>query len=164
MEVQERLTLPIEGAPRFLLQVGKGTQLQQDGLELVERIGSRMSHDTSPSSLYGPRFVDVRAQVQADLTAAVKARDSVRIAALRVALGAIANAEAVASDGRVSLTAPAGSTEVARRDLSDDDVRLVVERERAELLGAADERERLGRPGDAVGLRAQAAVLEGYLE
>jgi hypothetical protein len=100
----------------------------------------------------------------ADLTAAMKARDSTRVAVLRAALAAIANAEAVASDGRVSLTAPAGSTEVARRDLSDVDVRLIVERERAELLAAADEREGLGRPDDAVELRAQAAVLEGYLE
>ncbi len=78
-------------------------------------------------------------------------------------MGAIANAEAVASDGRVSLTAPAGSTEVARRELTEADVLAVVERERVELLGAADEREGLGRPGDAAGLRAQAAVLEGYL-
>jgi uncharacterized protein YqeY len=122
-----------------------------------------MSHDTSSASLYGPRSVDTRAQVQADLTVAVKARDSVRIAALRVTLGAIANAEAVASDGRVSLTAPAGSTEVARREISDDDVREVIRRERAELLGAADERDGLGRPSDAAGLRAQAAVLEGYI-
>jgi uncharacterized protein YqeY len=121
-----------------------------------------MSHDTSSASLYGPRFEDTRAQLQADLTAAVKARDSVRIAALRVALGAIANAEAVASDGRVSLIAPAGSTEVARRDLGENDVRLIVEREHAELIGAADERDGLGLPDDAEELRAQAAVLEGY--
>ena len=100
----------------------------------------------------------------ADLTAAMKARDSTRVAVLRAALAAIANAEAVASDGRVSLTAPAGSTEVARRDLSDVDVRLIVERERAELLAAADEREGLGRPDDAAEMRGQAAVLEGYLE
>ena len=102
--------------------------------------------------------------MQADLTAAMKARDSTRVAVLRATLAAIANAEAVASDGRVSLTAPAGSTEVARRELSDVDVRAIIERERTELLGAADEREGLGRPDDAVELRAQAAVLEGYLE
>jgi uncharacterized protein len=101
--------------------------------------------------------------MQADLTAAMKARDSALVAVLRAALGAIANAEAVASDGRVSLTAPAGSTEVSRRELTDDDARLIVDRERAELLGAADEREGLGRPDDAAELRAQAAVLEGYL-
>ena len=102
--------------------------------------------------------------MQADLTAAMKARDSARVAVLRAALAAIANAEAVASDGQVSLTAPAGSTEVARRELSDLDVGLIVERERTELLGAAEERERLGRPDDAQELRAQAAALEAYLE
>ena len=101
--------------------------------------------------------------MQADLNAAMKARDSTRVAVLRAALAAIANAEAVASDGAVSLTAPAGSTEVARRELSEVDVRLIVERERAELRGAADERERLGRGDDAAELRAQAEVLEVYL-
>jgi uncharacterized protein YqeY len=100
----------------------------------------------------------------ADLTAAMKARDSTRVAVLRAALAAIANAEAVASDGAVSLTAPAGSTEVARRELSEVDVRLTVERERAELLGATGERERLGRGDDAAELRRQAAVLADYLE
>ncbi len=164
MEVQERLTPPIEGAARLLLQVGKGAELDQDGLELVERGRSRMSHDISSASRYGPRLVDVRAQMQADLTAAMKARDSARVAVLRAALAAIANAEAVASDGQVSLTAPAGSTEVARRELSDLDVGLIVERERTELRGAAEERERLGRPDDAQELRAQAAALEAYLE
>ena len=110
-----------------------------------------------------PRL-DTRSRLQTDLTAAMKARDSTRVAVLRATLAAIANAEAVASDGHVSLTAPAGSTEVARRELSDSDVRLIVERERAELLGAADERERLGRPDDAEELRAQADALEAYLE
>ena len=108
--------------------------------------------------------MDIRSRLQTDLTAAMKARDSTRVAVLRATLAAIANAEAVASDGRVSLTAPAGSTEVARRELSDSDVRLIVERERDDVLGAADERERLGRPDDAEELRAQADALEAYLK
>ena len=41
---------------------------------------------------------------------------------------------------------------------------LIGERERTELRGAAEERERLGRPDDAQELRAQAAALEAYLE
>jgi len=122
-----------------------------------------MSHDTSSASLYGPRPVDVRAQIQADLTAAMKARDSARVAVLRAALAAIANAEAVASDSRVSLTAPAGSTEVARRELTEADVLAVVEREHVELLAAAEERDGLGLPDDAVEMREQAAVLASYL-
>ena len=59
--------------------------------------------------------------MQADLTAAMKARDSSQVAVLRATLGALANAEAVAApSGPVSLTAAAGTTEVARRELTDD--------------------------------------------
>jgi len=102
--------------------------------------------------------------MQADLTAAMKERDPSRVAVLRATLGALANAEAVdAPSGPVSLTARAGSTEVARRELSDDDIRAVIERERAELLAAADERDALGLPDDAADLRGQAAVLTAYL-
>jgi uncharacterized protein YqeY len=101
--------------------------------------------------------------MQADLTSAMKARQATRVTVLRAALGAIANAEAVESDGRVSMTARAGSTEVARRPLSAGDVTAVIEGERAELLAAAEERDGLGLPDDAEELRAQAAVLEAYL-
>lgn len=102
--------------------------------------------------------------MQADLKAAMKARDSSRVAVLRATLGALANAEAIEPlSGPISLTAAAGSTEVARRELSDAEVRAVIERERAELLAAAAEREGLGLPEDAADLRAQAEVLGSYL-
>jgi uncharacterized protein YqeY len=108
--------------------------------------------------------LDIRIQMQADLKAAMKARDSSLVAVLRATLGALANAEAVEPlSGPISLTAAAGSTEVARRELSEDEVRAVIERERAELLAAAAEREGLGLPEDAAGLRAQAEVLGSYL-
>src|SRR5262245_19012865 len=84
------------------------------------------------------RAVDVRARMQADLKEAMKDRDSARVTVLRSTLGALANAEAVdAPTGPISLTAAAGTTEVARRELTHDDVRDVIERERAELLAAA---------------------------
>jgi len=102
--------------------------------------------------------------MQADLSAAMKARDSARVAVLRATLGALANAEAVeAPTGPISLTAAAGATEVARRELTDADVRAVIERERNELLAAADERANLGLPDDAAELRGQATALDPYL-
>ncbi len=102
--------------------------------------------------------------MRADLTAAMKARDASQVAVLRATLGALANAEAVtAPSGPVSLTAAAGTTEVARRELTDDDVRSVIERERDELLGAAAERLNLGLTDDADHLRAQAVALDAYL-
>jgi uncharacterized protein YqeY len=101
--------------------------------------------------------------MQADLKDAMKARETSRVTVLRATLAAIANAEAVESDGRVSLTAPAGSTEVARRELSHGDVVGIIVRERDELLTAAAEREGLGLGCDAAGLRAQAELLDAYL-
>ncbi len=102
--------------------------------------------------------------MQADLSAAMKARDPSRVAVLRATLAALANAEAVeAPGGPISLTAAAGTTEVARRELTDADMRAVIERERDELLAAADEREALGLPDDADELRGQAVALDTYL-
>ena len=102
--------------------------------------------------------------MQADLREAMKARDSSRVAVLRATLGALANAEAVEPlTGPISLTAAAGTTEVARRELSDAEVRAVIERERSELLVAADERDALDLPDDATELRAQSAALTAYL-
>ncbi len=102
--------------------------------------------------------------MQADLKQAMKDRDSSRVTVLRATLGALANAEAVeAPTGPISLTAAAGTTEVARRELTDEDVRAVIERERDELLAAAEEREVLGLSGDAQALRCQAEMLQAYL-
>jgi uncharacterized protein YqeY len=102
--------------------------------------------------------------MQADLKQAMKDRDSSRVAVLRATLAALANAEAVdAPSGPISLTAAAGSTEVARRELTDADVRVIVERERVELLAAAEERASLGLPDDAAELRSQAEFLQAYL-
>ena len=50
-----------------------------------------------------------------------------------------------------------------RRELSDAEVRAVIERERSELLVAADERDALDLPDDATELRAQSAALTAYL-
>ncbi len=103
--------------------------------------------------------------MQADLKEAMKARDSSRVAVLRATLGALANAEAVEPPrGPISLAAAAGTTEVARRELSAAEVRSIIEREQAELLAAADEREALGRPDDAADLRAQASLIDAYLD
>ena len=98
--------------------------------------------------------------MQADLREAMKARDSSRVAVLRATLGALANAEAVEPlPGPISLTAAAGTTEVARRALSDAEVRSIIDREQAELLAAADEREALGLHDDAAELRGQASLI-----
>jgi uncharacterized protein YqeY len=85
---------------------------------------------------------------------------------VRSALAAIANAEAVppttgpVGEGRVAGAAVGvGSTEAPRRELTPDEVRAVVERERQERIHAAEQSEAGGLEEYAARLRTQAAVL-----
>lgn len=115
----------------------------------------------------------MRTSMRDDLTAAIKSRDRVVIAALRSALAAIENAEAQPADRHAPATAGSdhvagaatglGAAEVARRHLTDDDVRTIVQREVDDRSAAAADYERHGRADLAEGLRAEAAVLGRYL-
>jgi len=99
--------------------------------------------------------------MQADLPAAIKARDASRVSVLRTTLGALANAEAVDLSGPRSTAGLLGDVE--RKLLSERDMREIVSRERAELWAAAQEMERLGQRREAVELEARAGILESYL-
>ena len=106
---------------------------------------------------------DLRAGMQGDLRTAMKARDRVRVAVLRSALGAIANAEAVPTAARPNVDGTNLVTEVPRRELDEADVLAIVVAELDELTRDA---ERLPRDHDArilAELEARIAVLEGYL-
>ncbi|ASR36747.1 hypothetical protein BAY61_19050 [Prauserella marina] len=123
-------------------------------------------HDNSPSSL--------RDDLRGSLKAALKARDRGAASALRSALAAIDNAEAVPegeplgggaeSEHVAGAASGVGSTEARRRALTGADIRTVVENEVRERRAAALEYERLGRAEPAERLRAEAAVLERHLE
>lgn len=104
----------------------------------------------------------IRGRMQADLTAAMKARDRTAVAALRGALSAISNAEAIEVASHSALPV-AGSTEAPRRELSEDDIRGLVQRERDEWNASAEEMRRLGRTAESEDLAAQAMILSGYL-
>ena len=92
----------------------------------------------------------LRDRMAAALTAAMKARDRVAVAALRSALARVANAEAVHIDtvpraGALHDAAVgAGAADAPRRELTEADVREVVEAEVAEheRVGAAPARGR----------------------
>jgi uncharacterized protein len=113
----------------------------------------------------------IREGLRDALRRAMKDGDRVAVSALRATLGVIDNAEAVdgpatppPADGVVAhAVAGVGATEVARRMLTDADVRAIVTAEIGERRTAADGYEAAGR-GEAVDrLRAEVAVLEGVL-
>ena len=87
-------------------------------------------------------------RLRADLTAAMKARDEVRFATLRMALAAITNAEVAGKQAR---------------ELSDDEVVGVLASEAKKRREAAAAFDDGGRPELADKERAEAAVLADYL-
>jgi len=112
-------------------------------------------------------------RLRTDLTAAMKARDAVAVSALRSAIAAIGNAEAVSVEAapmpatggpHVAGSVPGlGAGEAPRRELSDADVAAIVREQADERLAAAGQYERLGDDGRGARLRAEAAVLAAYL-
>ena len=115
---------------------------------------------------------DLRALLQSSLLPAMRVGDKDTVDVVRSALAAIANAEAVPVEERPALangpiagaSGGLGSTEAPRRELTPDEVREVVERERLERIHAAEESEAGGLGEYAARLRTQAAVLAFLLE
>ncbi|MET9492161.1 hypothetical protein [Nocardia sp. NPDC006630] len=116
----------------------------------------------------GPK--PLRERLRAALTTAMKARDKTATAALRSALGAIDNAEAVDSSdvraGAIETSAVGvGAAERPRRDLTESDIEAIVRTEIDERLTAAKEYESLTGGADrATALRAEAAALATHLD
>lgn len=108
-----------------------------------------------------------RDTLRRSLLSARKLRDTARVAAVRSALSAIDNAETphavtlgTLPDGPIAGAACGlGATEVARRVLSDADIRDLIQGEIDERLEAADEYVVNGYHVRASDLRSQAAVL-----
>jgi uncharacterized protein len=112
-----------------------------------------------------------RTTLREALLAARKKRDATRVSALRSALSAIDNAE---TPDDVDVDAPAssaiaggvvglGAAEVARRELSDAQIRSLLRIEVDERLAAAQQFTSGGHPERAAMLRAEAAVLTDLL-
>jgi uncharacterized protein len=110
----------------------------------------------------------MRASLSKDLVDALKAHDADAAAALRSAMGALDNAQAVlasdhsrggSSEYFAGAETGAGATEAARRVLSATDVRAVLQAEIQDRLSAADADETQGQFDAAERLRREAAVL-----
>ena len=115
----------------------------------------------------------MRTRMRGDLTRAMKDRDEISVTALRSAIAAIDNAEAVdlgaaptaplGSEHVAGATAGVGSAEAARRVLDRAEVEAIVRAQVDERLAAATEYDTLGAPGRAERLRSEADVLSAYL-
>ncbi len=90
----------------------------------------------------------LKATLHDDLTTAIKARDQLRSATLRLTLSAIGYEET------------AGDT---ARELSDDEVQKIITREVKKRRDAAEAFEKAGRAESAERERAEAEVLTAYL-
>ena len=91
---------------------------------------------------------ELKERLRADLNAAIRARDQVRLRALRMALTSITNEEV------------AGDT---ARELSDDEVVKILTREAKKRREAAEAFESAGRAEQAAAERAEGDVLASYL-
>jgi uncharacterized protein len=113
----------------------------------------------------------LRQRLRQALVGAMKRRDSMAIAALRTTLGAIDNAEAVDVPERpIPIGGPIagavvghGAGEAPRRELSEEEIRALVQGEVADRESAAADYERLGRHDEATRLRAESAILIALL-
>jgi uncharacterized protein YqeY len=90
----------------------------------------------------------LKERLQSDLTAAMKARDELRAATIRMALTAITNEEVAGKQARI---------------LSDDDVLTVLTREAKKRREAAEAFDGAGRVELAARERAEGEVLSDYL-
>lgn len=86
--------------------------------------------------------------IRSDLTAAMKARDQVRLRTLRAIIAAVQEAEVSGPEAR---------------SLDDDEVRAVIAAQVKRRIEAAEAFESGGADDRAAGERAEQAVLEGYL-
>ena len=114
----------------------------------------------------------LRTKLRTALTAAMKRRDESAVSALRSALAAIDNAEAVdpahAPAAGTSTIAGAvsglGAADVPRLHLTEDQIEAIVRTEIVERLQAAEQHDALNIPERAARLRAEAAALQAELD
>jgi uncharacterized protein YqeY len=110
----------------------------------------------------------LKQRLREDLKAAMQAKAAGEVRLLRALVAALDNAEAVSLDGRKQSALPGkfgdGSNEVARRELSADDIAALLDREIHERLTAAADYERLGQSDEATRLREEAHLVSRYRE
>jgi uncharacterized protein len=112
-----------------------------------------MTAGVPPPRAFGPLsrmdlVAELKERLRADLNAAMRARDQVRMRTLRMALTSITNEEVAGASAR---------------DLTDDEVVKVLTREARKRREAAEAFSAAGRDDQAAAERAEGEVLAGYL-
>ena len=113
----------------------------------------------------------IKRELRDGLTVAMKYRRLDAVSALRSALAAIENAEAIPSDslgelgaGRNPLGESFGATEVPRRTLDAGELAEILRAECDGRLRAAEHYDLHGRGAEAERMKREAAALAGYVE
>ena len=109
--------------------------------------------------------MQLREQMKADLTQAMKARQSATVATLRSVLAAIDNAEAIpVSEATFPAEPVLGQRhEAPRKLLTAEDIRQIVQKELDERRAASVKYAKLGVQSEAERLATAAALLDAYL-
>jgi uncharacterized protein len=118
------------------------------GRAVYQRTVAEGTQDPAAAPCQAGDVPELKDRLRADLTTAMKGRDELRTATLRMVLAAV-SAEEVA--GREA------------RELSDDEVQAVLRREAKKRREAADAFATAGRGEQAERERAEGEVLAGYL-
>lgn len=105
---------------------------------------------------------EIRSVLSSDLTTAMRTGDKVRVRAIRSALTAIANAEAVEVSTRAEGTK--GYSDVPRRHVGRGQIVDLIENEIGEREIAAAQYRDGGRPAEAETLDQEIGVLRAYLD
>jgi uncharacterized protein YqeY len=119
--------------------------------------------------------VAIESALQAELTSAMRRRDAPVVAALRTALAALANAQAVPAPEMppthsvgtahvAGATQGLGAAEVPRLTLTEQNRLSIVAREAAELTDRVERLTRLCRRDEADGARRALSVLTNVLD
>jgi len=118
------------------------------------------------SSLHNPAEA-MQTRIREDLRTAMRAKSHEEVAALRVCLAAIDNAQAVPVGARHQTYEVKAfgdrSVEVPRLVLDETSLRAVLAREIEDRLSAADQLEQHGNPDRGAALRAGAVIIGRYL-
>src|SRR4051794_41144402 len=132
------------GHPRGAVVSGWGRDRAGEG---TQRQSAGVGHEADERQR-GERVADLKEQLRADLTTAMKARDELRTATLRMVLAAVSAEEVAGKEAR---------------ELSDDEVQAVLRREAKKRREAAEAFGSAGRSEQAEREKAEGEVLAGYL-